>query len=161
MKKLENSGAWGSKNEPGSVRATQNRVPTARFERQNAKKSREAHRFFFLRVRTSLSERESARCGPGQGATALRTPKVCTVISIEIYPLAFYLRYTSARVPRHPELRPRTSGHPQTSGGLDALIYPETPLRSYHRTAQHPNLATHEFPNAWVFVYQQSPCQVL
>ena len=46
-KKLENRGVSASPNDPGSVRASPNRTQAAWFERQNRKKSREAHRFFF------------------------------------------------------------------------------------------------------------------
>ena len=57
-KTLENRSVSASKIEPGSVRATQNRARAAMFERQNAKKSREAYRFFFLPARTGQSKRK-------------------------------------------------------------------------------------------------------
>jgi hypothetical protein len=63
-KKLENSSVLASKSEPGSVRATQNRVPTTGFERQNAKKSREAHRFFFLGANGPVGAKKRARSLP-------------------------------------------------------------------------------------------------
>ena len=60
-KKLENQGVSASKIEPGSVRATENRARAARFARQNAKKSREAHRFFYKRARTGRQSEQERR----------------------------------------------------------------------------------------------------
>ena len=45
-KTVKNPSVSASKIEPRSVRTTQNRAPAAKYERQNAEKSREAHRFF-------------------------------------------------------------------------------------------------------------------
>ena len=59
-KKLENPCVSASKIELGSVRATQNRARAVRLEQENAKKSREAHRFFKKWARTGRSERKSA-----------------------------------------------------------------------------------------------------
>ena len=59
-KTLENRGVSASKIEPGSVRATQNRARAARFARQNAKKSREALRFFEKRARAGQTKRPRA-----------------------------------------------------------------------------------------------------
>ena len=56
----ENRAVSASQIEPGSVRATQNRARAAKVARQNAKKSREAQRNFFLWARTSQSERKCA-----------------------------------------------------------------------------------------------------
>ena len=78
-KKLEKQGVSASKIEPGSVRATENRARAARFARQNAKKSREAHRFFVKRARASSQGEQERSCkaaksaqdpsAPGAGAT--------------------------------------------------------------------------------------------
>ena len=59
-KKLENVGVSASKIKPRSVRATQNRARAARFARQNAKKSREAHRFFWKASANMPTERARA-----------------------------------------------------------------------------------------------------
>ena len=57
-KMLENHGVSASKNEPGSVREPRNPARAAMFERQNAKKQREALRFFFWAARTGQSGRK-------------------------------------------------------------------------------------------------------
>ena len=67
-KKLENQGVSASKIEPGSVRATQNRARAARFARQNAKKSREAHRFFGKRARVSRQGEQERSCKAAKSA---------------------------------------------------------------------------------------------
>ena len=72
-KKLEISCVSASKIELGSVWASQNRAPAAKFDRQNAKKPHEAQRFFF--------------CGCGR---TNRSEKVCAV------------RREKARRPRRP-----------------------------------------------------------
>ena len=59
-KKLENPCVSDSKIELGSVWAIQNRARAVRLEQENAKKSREAHRFFKKWARTGRSERKSA-----------------------------------------------------------------------------------------------------
>ena len=46
-------GMSASQIEPGSVRASQNRARAAQSERQNAKKTHEGKRFFFMGVRTT------------------------------------------------------------------------------------------------------------
>ena len=61
MKTRENRGVSVSKIVPGSVRATQNRARAARFARQNAKKSREALRFFEKRARAGQTKRPRAK----------------------------------------------------------------------------------------------------
>ncbi len=71
---LENQWVSASKIEPGSVRATENRARAARFARQNAKKSREALRFFRKRARTGQSERKK-RARDRQKSEKLRVPR--------------------------------------------------------------------------------------
>ena len=80
-KKLENVGVSAFKIKPRSVRATQNRARAARFARQNAKKSREAHRFFWKaganmpteRARAAFLAAKSARVPNTTGAGTTRT----------------------------------------------------------------------------------------
>ena len=67
-KKLEKQGVSASKIEPGSVRATENRARAARFARQNAKKSREAHRFFGKRARASRQGEQERSCKAAKSA---------------------------------------------------------------------------------------------
>ena len=72
-KTLENQGVSAFKIEPGSVRATQNRARAASFARQNAKKTREALRFFGKRARAGQTKRPRAKKLAAKSAQAPNT----------------------------------------------------------------------------------------
>ena len=74
-KKLENPCVLASKIELGSVRASQNRARTTRFERQKTKKACEAQRFFFCGCERASRSEQGRRCWPWR-ARNVREPRV-------------------------------------------------------------------------------------